>query len=543
MLTTTTIRLYRPSAVCLLLTLLTALALSDALAQNQPGTTQAPAAQRPALNTPAQNQRRPAQTSGNVRSAAPATQPQANLSRWQSLRNRIGQGGESFKHLITKPFSHNPAPQPPSAAGHPLPAPSTTTPHSRGPRVSEIDSRDVPGSGRGREDNPPLFSSHAPPATSRLVQPLSGSVQRKTADGSNMYVRHGADGTRQVLVERPDGSRVFAAAPGASYVQRPWNYQAQAFDRRTYTNGAQVTQQFYRQYSYNGTTLDAYAPQRYYDPSVYQWALRSRTPPVPASWNYVTNPTPWYNQYRSYFTPESSYTNALEWLTDYLIANSLIASWNAHLKSAPAVATGAPSPAAAGPSSAPAQAAPAAASPDSTAAAEPEVTTDVKRKVAEEIGRQVREESTEAQANAKNKDIPAGKGGIVAELNEPDLHTFVVSSDLNLTDEDGRRCALTEGDVLQVIAPPDPKDNTAKATVLSSKHGECGRAADVAVGVTDLQEMQNHMRETIDQGLANRAGKSGIEATPASFAAAAPPPEPDAGQQVEQQQKIAAAEG
>jgi hypothetical protein len=167
----------------------------------------------------------------------------------------------------------------------------------------------------------------------------------------------------------------------------------------------------------------------------------------------------------------------------------------------------------------------------------------VKQKVAEEISRQVRLESSEAQANAQNSDVPAGKSGVVAELNEHDLHTFVVSSDLDLTDNEGRRCAVSAGDVLQVISRPNPKDNTADATVLSSKSGECGRAADVAVNLTDLQEMQNHMRETIDQGLADRASKSGVQATTASFAAAAPAPEPDAAQQVDQQQKIAAAEG
>ena len=530
---------------CLLLILLGAPGWSAAQGPNQAATTpQNQSPQHPGTNTAAQSQHRPLQT-GNAKT--PANQPPANLTHWQSLKNHVNQGGDSVKNFFSKRFGgHSDAtPQQPASARHPpqMQAPVAAAPHSHAQRLSALDPHTVPGSGTA-QDSAPLFPGHSAPATGRSMQVPSGSVLHKTADGSSMYVHRSPDGTRQLTVDRPDGSRVFAAGRGASYVQRPWSYQAQAFDRRTYTSGGQLTQQFYRQYSYNGTTLDAYTPQRYYDPSLYQWALKSRTPPVAASWNYVSNPTPWYEHYKSYFTPESSYTNALAWMTDYLIANSLIASWNAHLKSAPSSSAGMAPPAAgvATPGTvqgAPAPAAASAGAPDGG----PEITPEVKQKVAEEISRQVRVESAEAQANAQNSDVPAGKTGVVAELNERDLHTFVVSSDLDLTDNEGRRCSVSAGDVLQVISRPNAKDNTADATVLSSKSGECGRAADVAVNLTDLQEMQNHMRETIDQGLADRARKSGVQATPASFAAAAPAPEPDAAQQVDQQQKIAAAEG
>jgi hypothetical protein len=537
---------YHLIPACLLVGLLAAPRLSEAQGPNQTGTTpQNQSLQRPGASTPAQNQRRPLQ-SGNAK--ALATQPPANATHWQSLKNHVSQGGDSVKSFFSKRFGgHSDATpqQPATAAGHPLqmPAPSAVAPRSHAPRLAALDPHAVPGSGTS-QDSAPLFPGHSAPATARSMQPPGGSVVHRTADGSNMYVHRSPDGTRQVLVERPDGSRVFAAAHGASYVQRPWNYQAQAFDRRTYTSGAQVTQQFYRQYSFNGTTLDAYTPQRYYNPGLYQWALNSRTQPVPASWNYVSHPTPWYNQYKGYFTPESSYTNPLAWMTDYLIANSLIASWNAHLKGAPASPASTSSPTAAAPTPGVAQGV-AATSPSNQSPPDtgPEVTPEVKQKVAEEISRQVRVESAEAQANAQNSDVPAGKTGIVAELNERDLHTLVVASDLDLTDHEARRCSLSAGDVLQVMSRPNVKDNTAEAIVLASKNGECGRAAEVAVNLTDLQEMQNHMRETIDQGLADRAGKSGVQATAASFAAAAPAPEPDAAQQVDQQQKIAAAEG
>jgi hypothetical protein len=84
--------------------------------------------------------------------------------------------------------------------------------------------------------------------------------------------------------------------------------------------------------------------------------------------------------------------------------------------------------------------------------------------------------------------------------------------------------------------------------VLSSKGGkECPKSSTVTVQVSDLQEMQNHMRETIDQGLQDlkaKQGKGGLPAAPPSaqsepssalYASAAPPPETNAAQDIQQQ--------
>jgi hypothetical protein len=58
--------------------------------------------------------------------------------------------------------------------------------------------------------------------------------------------------------------------------------------------------------------------------------------------------------------------------------------------------------------------------------------------------------------------------------------------------------------------------------VLASKRGNCRRGGVVLVQLQDLQEMQNHMRETMDQGLAelrSRQGKGGLPALPPADAA------------------------
>jgi hypothetical protein len=378
-----------------------------------------------------------------------------------------------------------------------------------------------------------MFVGHPAPPGSREVQAPNGNIVRTGPDGAvmdvrnprnNMSIHHAPDGSRQITVDRPDGSRIFAASHGASYVQHPYQFQKSTFDSRTYYQGGKITQQFYRRYTYGGTTLDAYVPQRFYDPRIYQWALNSnfREPMIP-SWNFVATPTPWFNYYKSYFTPQPYYTNALTWLTDYLIANSLVAAWNAHgpasstpLAPAPAfVAANSPTPPASAQSAA-AGNAQAPAAPAASAAAE--VTPETKQKVTEEVSRQISEESAESRENAQHKEPQPGTVGIVAELSRRgEEHVFVVASDLDLVDDQARRCTMSEGDVVQAISGPDPATASAQAKVLASKgQGECERAAQVTIALTDLQDMQNHMRETIDQGLADRTGMKGVQATTAA---------------------------
>ena len=75
--------------------------------------------------------------------------------------------------------------------------------------------------------------------------------------------------------------------------------------------------------------------------------------------------------------------------------------------------------------------------------------------------------------------------------------------------------------------------------MLASKGGkECAKGDTVSVTMADLQDMQNHMRETIDQGMGElqaKQGKGGLPALPPSanvppaktmLAMDAPPPIP-----------------
>ena len=103
-----------------------------------------------------------------------------------------------------------------------------------------------------------------------------------------------------------------------------------------------------------------------------------------------------------------------------------------------------------------------------------------------------------------------------------------------------------------MTAAPPTDATAATAIVLCSKGGkECAKNAQVQIAFPDLQEMQNHMRETIDQGLGDlqsKQGQGGLPAAPPSakappiqsaFVAAAPPPEQNVAAEIKQESQEA----
>jgi hypothetical protein len=167
--------------------------------------------------------------------------------------------------------------------------------------------------------------------------------------------------------------------------------------------------------------------------------------------------------------------------------------------------------------------------------------------IAAEVQQQLALENAEAQQVAKGAEPDPASSGIARMLQDGKPHVFVAGGELDVTDSSGQECSLAQGDVVQLNAPPPPDSPAATLTVMASKPRECPRGSSVTVQLTDLQEMQNHMRQTIDSGLGNlqtNAGKGGLPAvpvaakaapTPAPFAALAPPPDPTAATVIAQQ--------
>ena len=339
-----------------------------------------------------------------------------------------------------------------------------------------------------------------------------------------MDIHHNLAGPgRRVMVERADHSRLVYERGRRGFIAHPYAFRGHEFARRAYYYHGRPYNRFYNPYFYHGVHMEVYAPYRYYPVGFYGWAYNPWAAPVAYGWGW--GPSPWYGYYGAYFTPYPVYTSPSLWLTDYMIADSLQANYEA------ATAAGPPPPMAA-------DAAP--------------LTPEVKQLVANEVQRQIALENSEAQMNAQGQVPDPASSGIQRMLTDGQPHAFIAGSEVDVVDSTGQECAVTDGDVLSLTAPPAPDATEAQVTVLSSKGGkECRKMAVVSVPIEDLQEMQNHMRETVDQGLAELQSKQGSNGLPpappsakvapveAAFAAQAPPPEPDGEKELQAQAQLA----
>jgi hypothetical protein len=408
-----------------------------------------------------------------------------------------------------------------------------TTGNPGGARTTTTGARPMTTAGGGRPAGTAGGSGHPAPAGSHEVRTANGSTVRTRANGTRsdihdasrgMDIHHGLNGNRRVSVERADHTRIVSERGGRGYVQHPYMYRGHEFGHRTYYYHGRAYDRYYGRYYYHGYYMDVYAPGYYYGPGFYGWAYNPWATPIVYGWGWAGNP--WYGYYGVWFTPYPVYASASLWLTDYLIANSLEAAYQAQADAAAANA-------AALQSSAP-------------------LTPETKALISAEVQRQIALENSEAQQNAQNQDVDYGSSGIARMLSDNQAHVFVAGSDLDLVDTANQECAISQGDVLEVTSAPPPDASAATAMVLASKGGqECAKSDNVSVQFADLQDMQNHMRETIDQGMGDlqkNQGQGGLPAAPPSaqaapvqsnYAAIAPPPDPNAASEIQQQSQQA----
>jgi len=337
-----------------------------------------------------------------------------------------------------------------------------------------------------------------------------------------MDVHHGLAGGRRVSVERADHSRVYAERGRRGYVERPYSYRGHDFARRSYYYHGRAYDRYYRGYGYRGVYLNVYAPGYYYAPAFYGWAYNPWAVPIAYGWGWGGNP--WYGYYGYYFAPYPVYPSAAFWLTDYLISQSLQAAYAAHQEAGEVA--GNPPP----------------------ASGSPAMTPEVKQMIADEVKNQLALENQEAAQNAQNQDADPGSSGIARLLSDGHPHVFVAGGGVDVVDaSSGQECAISDGDALQLTTAPAADATSANLQVLSSKGGqECPKSSMVTVQLTDLQEMQNHMRENIDQGLQDLQAKQGSgglppvppsaksDPAPAQYAAVAPPADPNVGSEIAQ---------
>jgi hypothetical protein len=416
------------------------------------------------------------------------------------------------------------------AAGHGTTTPAahaTTTPGRGATTPAGAPHTGTPAGGTGTRGGS-AAAARPTPAGTKTTRAANGSEVRTRANGTRsdvhdakrgMDVHHGLNGNRRVSVERADHSRIVAERGGRGYVQHPYMYRGHEFAHRTYYEHGRAYDHFYRGYYYHGYYAEMYAPAYYYGPGFYGWAYNPWYAPVPYAWGWAGNP--WYGYYGGFFTPYPVYASASLWLADYMISQTLAASYQAQVDAAASVQAQAlvnPAP----------------------------LTPQVKDLISAEVQRQIALENAESQAG-KTGDLDPASSGIQRMLTDKVQHVFVVGKDLDVVDAVGTECAISEGDALQLTGATPADANAATLAVLASKGGkECPRGDTVSVALPDLQDMQNHMRETIDQGMGElqaKQGKGGLPMAPPSattppeksaMAAEAPPPDPTAATQINQ---------
>ena len=417
----------------------------------------------------------------------------------------------------------------PSMAGH-KPSPTGALPgayHRPGGSPSSGQqyhpaARPAPGM-QGRPGGPgPGYAAGHPGGAYGGARPGQGRMVVRSA---NTTVYRGPGGERRIVHNLPGGGIAVSNGRGHGYVQRSVTVRGGVFVQRTYFVGGRPQARFYRPYYYGGVHFNVYAPLRFYSPRFYAWAYRPWAAPVYYNWGW--GGTPWFGYYGGYFAPYRSYSSPDLWLTDYLLATSLQEAYQERLDAAGAASAPPPPPA-------PAE------------GGQVTLTPEVKQVVADEIRRQLARESNESQA-AQAPQAAAPSAAPVATappaLSPNVQHVFIVSS-VVVVSADGQQCAITQGDVLQ-LDPADPYPDPTNARVLASKLTDCQSGKAVQIGLADLQEMQNHLRETLDKGLGELQSKQGqgnlpvIEAslrtqTPAPYAASLPAPDPNVASQLQQ---------
>lgn len=340
--------------------------------------------------------------------------------------------------------------------------------------------------------------SHGPVAKGHTtVATKNGGSVTKRANGKvasvhdakrNMDVHHSLSGNRHVVHERADHSRVVVDGHGRGYVQRSYSYHGNTYVSRSYYSNGYYGNAYYGNYYYGGVYLNPYYPAAYWAPAYYGWAYNPWAAPISYGWGW--GGSPWYGYYGGWYNPFPVYASASFWLTDYLISQSLQAAYAARAADAAAVSNAAP------------------------------LTDDVKQQIADEVKRQIALENAEAKTGTPD----AASSSIQRDLTDGTAHVFVAGTDLDVVDAAGNECALSQGDAIQLTGQNAPDAAAINLSVLASKGGrECPKGDVVSVNLQDLQEMQNHMRQTIDQGmqdLQKKQGKGGLPAAPASAQAA-----------------------
>ena len=410
----------------------------------------------------------------------------------------------------------------PGTAGRPATGANANKPGGNRP-VNNTNAKGPAGKGAASST---ARASHTPPGRQvslkgggqAHIRP-NGQIRSVTRNG--MHIEHGVRGERRVVATR-NGVRVVANGRRGGYVQRAYVTRGgRSYYSRTYYYNGSYRAGVYRGYYYGGHPYYGYYPAYYYQPAYYGWAYNPWPAPVAYGWGW--GGAPWYGYYGAYYQPYPVYPSAAFWLTDFVLAASLQAAYAAQVEANEGWLLYPD----AGDGTLVASLLGVAPSPAETAKLSPEV----KKDLAEEVKALLAAEQAEAaKGKGSSGGQPASKEEAPPAL-DPNFKTFVVSAPLSLV-ADGEECALTDGDVVVRTADTPDDDQNISVKVVASTKSDCAIGKEGPLAMDDLQEMYNHLRESLKDGmgeLAKKQGTGGLPKAPDTTTTAGdvPPPEPD----------------
>lgn len=360
--------------------------------------------------------------------------------------------------------------------------------------------------------------------------------QIRSVNRNGMQISHGMHGGRTV-VSTHNGARVVSMGRRGGYVQRAYVVRGgHSYYSRTYYYHGGYRAGVYRGYYYGGRPYYGYYPAYYYHPVYYGWAYNPWPAPVPYAWGW--GGAPWYGYYGPYYAPYPVYPAAYFWVTDFMIAASLQAAYEAQAAAwlGPNAHDGDMLVASLMPIAAPAD----------TAKLSPEV----KQALSDEVKDALAAEKAEAEKGGGSGGSSAG-GSQPSNSNEappalsPNFRTFMVSSDTSLV-ADGDECALSQGDVIQRTSDTADGDGNVNVKVVASTKSDCAVGKEGPMSTDDLQEMYNSFRESLKDGMGELAKKNGTGGLPKAPDTStvngdvpAPPPDKSAEKSLQDQQTAA----
>ncbi|HUO27007.1 MAG TPA: hypothetical protein VMU61_15165 [Candidatus Aquilonibacter sp.] len=358
--------------------------------------------------------------------------------------------------------------------------------------------------------------------------------QIRSINRNGMQIQRGVRGERRIVSTR-NGVRVVSVGRGRGYVQRAYfNRGGRAYYSRTYYYHGVYRTGVYRGYYWHGRPYYGYYPPYYYHPGYYGWVYNPWPAPVYYSWGW--GPAPWYGYYGPYFAPYPVYPSAAFWITDFMIAATLQAAYEAQANAVlyPNAADG----------TLVASLLPMAAEGSDAVKLSPEV----KNALAEEV----KSETAAEQADASKSGGSASSGGQPSDSNEappaldPKFRYFVISSDETLV-ADGQECDLSQGDVIMRTSDAADDDGNVNVKVVGSSKSDCAVGTEGPIALDDLQEMYNQFRDQLKNGMAELAKKNGSGGLPkapdtSTVTGDVPPPPPDKSAEKDLQEQQSAAD-